>query len=68
MTYAMQQASPAIKIKGSLNFLSILKAGIFTGMIAGTTLGVLLLLFLTSIITEAEAYEVYILWSRTVFL
>jgi len=58
MTYVTQQASPAIK--GSLNFLSILKAGIFTGLIAGTALGGLLLLFLTPIIMEAEAYEVQI--------
>ncbi len=58
MTYATQQASPAIK--GSLNFLSILKAGIFTGLIAGIALGGLLLLFLTPIIMEAEAYEVQI--------
>ena len=58
MTYVTQQASPAIK--GSLNFLSILKAGIFTGLIAGTALGGLLLLFLTPIILEAETYEVQI--------
>ncbi|MFA4958242.1 MAG: CbtA family protein [Candidatus Methanoperedens sp.] len=58
MTYAMQQASPVIE--GSLNFLSILKAGIFTGLIAGIALGGLLLLFLTPIIMEAEAYEVQI--------
>lgn len=58
MTYAMQQASPAIK--GSLNFLSILKAGIVTGMIAGTALRGLLLLFLTPLILEAETYEVQI--------
>jgi predicted cobalt transporter CbtA len=55
MTYAMQQASPAIK--GSLDFLSILKAGIFTGIIAGAVLGGLLLLFLTPLIMEAETYE-----------
>ncbi len=58
MIYATQQASPAIK--GSLNFLSILKAGIFTGLIAGTALGGLLLLFLTPLIMEAETYEVQI--------
>ena len=58
MTYATQQASPAIK--GSLNFLSILKAGIVTGMVAGTALGGLLLLFLTPLILEAETYEVQI--------
>ncbi len=58
MTYAMQLASHAIK--GSLNFLSILKAGIVTGMVAGTALGGLLLLFLTPIILEAETYEVQI--------
>ncbi len=55
MTYAMQQASPAIK--GPLDFLSILKAGIFTGIIAGAALGGLLLLFLTPLIMEAETYE-----------
>lgn len=58
MTYATQQAFPVIK--GSLNFLSILKAGIFTGLIAGTALGGILLLFLTPIILEAETYEVQI--------
>ena len=58
MIYATQQASPAIK--GSLNFLSILKAGIVTGITAGTALGGLLLLFLTPIILEAETYEVQI--------
>lgn len=58
MTYAMQQASPAIK--GSLNFISILKAGIATGIAAGASLGVLLLLFLTPLIMEAETYEVQI--------
>lgn len=58
MTYATQQASPAIK--SSLDFLSILKAGIVTGIVAGTSLGGLLLLFLTPIILEAEAYEVQI--------
>lgn len=58
MTYATQQASPAIK--GSLDFLSILKAGIVTGMVAGTALGGLLLLFLTPLILEAETYEVQI--------
>jgi len=58
MTYATQQASPAIK--GSLNFLSILKAGIVTGITAGAALGGLLLLFLTPIILEAETYEVQI--------
>jgi len=58
MTYATQQASPAIK--GSLNFLSILKAGIVTGMVAGAALGGLLLLFLTPLILEAETYEVQI--------
>ena len=58
MTYATQQASPAIK--GSLNFLSILKAGIVTGITAGTALGGLLLLFLTPLILEAETYEVQI--------
>ncbi len=58
MTYATQQASPAIK--GSLDFLSILKSGIFTGIIAGAVLGGLLLLFLTPIILEAETYEVQI--------
>ncbi|HWR26294.1 MAG TPA: CbtA family protein [candidate division Zixibacteria bacterium] len=58
MTYATQQASLAIK--GSLNFLSILKAGIVTGIIAGTALGGLLLLFLTPLILEAENYEVLI--------
>lgn len=55
MTYAMQQASPAIK--SPLNFLSILKAGISTGIIAGAALGGLLLLFLTPLIMEAETYE-----------
>ncbi|NJD78439.1 MAG: CbtA family protein [Candidatus Methanoperedens sp.] len=58
MTYAMQQASPAIK--SSLNFLSILKAGIVTGIAAGAILGGLLFLFLTPIILEAETYEVQI--------
>jgi len=58
MTYATQQAFPAIK--GSLNFLSILKAGIVTGIAAGASLGVLLLLFLTPIIMEAETYEVQV--------
>src|SRR3970040_2044512 len=58
MTYVTQQASPAIK--GSLNFLSILKAGIVTGIVAGTSLGGLLLLFLTPLILEAETYEVQI--------
>ncbi len=58
MTYATQQASPAIK--GSLNFLSILKAGISTGLISGTALGGLLFLFITPIIMEAETYEVQI--------
>ncbi|SNQ60122.1 CbtA family protein [Candidatus Methanoperedens nitratireducens] len=58
MTYATQQASPAIK--SSLDFLSILKAGIVTGIVAGTSLGGLLLLFLTPIILEAETYEVQI--------
>ncbi len=58
MTYATQQASPVIK--GSLDFLSILKAGIVTGIAAGATLGGLLLLFLTPIILEAETYEVQI--------
>lgn len=58
MTYATQQVFPAIK--GSLNFLSILKAGIATGIVAGTSLGGLLLLFLTPIILEAETYEVQI--------
>ncbi len=58
MTYATQQVSPAIK--GPLNFLSILKAGIVTGIAAGAALGVLLLLFLTPLITEAETYEAHI--------
>lgn len=58
MTYATQQVFPAIK--SSLNFLSILKAGIVTGMVAGTALGGLLLLFLTPIILEAETYEVQV--------
>ena len=58
MTYATQQASPAIK--GSLNFLSILKAGIVTGITAGAALGGLLLLFLTPLIMEAETYEVQV--------
>lgn len=58
MTYATQQASPAIK--SSLNFLSILKAGIVTGIVSGTALGGLLLLFLTPIILEAETYEVQV--------
>lgn len=58
MTYATQQVFPAIK--GSLSFLSILKAGISTGLIAGTALGGLLLLFLTPIILEAETYEVQV--------
>lgn len=57
MTYATQQVFPAIK--GSLN-LSILKAGVVTGIVAGTSLGGLLLLFLTPIILEAETYEVQI--------
>lgn len=58
MTYATQQVSPAIK--SSLDFLSILKAGISTGIIAGAALGGLLLLFLTPLILEAETYEVQI--------
>ena len=58
MTYATQQASPAIK--ASLDFLSILKAGIVTGIVAGAALGGLLLLFLTPLILEAETYEVQI--------
>lgn len=58
MTCATLQASPAIK--GSLDFLSILKAGIFTGLIGGAVLGGILLLFLTPLIMEAETYEVVI--------
>ncbi len=58
MTSVTQQVFPAIK--GSLNFLSILKAGIITGIAAGAVLGILLLLFLTPIIMEAETYEVQI--------
>lgn len=58
MTYVTQQVFPVIK--GSLDFLSILKAGIFTGVIAGTALGGLLLLFLTPLLMEAETYEVQI--------
>ena len=58
MTYATQQASPAIK--GSLDFISILKAGVVTGIVAGTALGGLLLIFLTPLIREAETYEVQI--------
>jgi predicted cobalt transporter CbtA len=58
MTYATQQASHAIK--GSLDFISILKAGIVTGLIAGIALGGLLLIFLTPLIREAETYEVQI--------
>ena len=58
MIYATQQASPAIK--GSLNFMAILKAGVVTGLVAGTAMGGLLLLFLTPIILEAETYEVQI--------
>lgn len=55
MTCVTQRAFPAIK--GSLDFLSILKAGIFTGIIAGAALGGLLLLFITPLIMEAETYE-----------
>ena len=58
MTYATQQVFPAIK--SSLNFMAILKAGVVTGLVAGTAMGGLLLLFLTPIILEAEAYEVQI--------
>ncbi len=58
MTSVTQQVFPAIK--GSLNFPSILKAGIVTGIAAGAALGVLLLLFLTPIIMEAETYEVQV--------